>query len=60
MAHLDDHESLDADDLPENHSTPGPCFSCWCYSCGGRTDRPRIERTNDRHPGDASHRWCFE
>jgi hypothetical protein len=67
MPHLEDHEPTEdetshAEDgyNPEHVTSGGPCFMCWCYSCGGRTDRPRIERQDDTHPGDPSHRWCFE
>lgn len=40
----------------------GRCLGCWCYSCGGRTDRPR-DRRGDTRTGLAepdSHRWCYE
>lgn len=46
------------DDLPNGHRFP--CFACWCYACGARTDGPRNERDGDAHPGDPDHRWCYE
>lgn len=59
MQHLADHQPVDAEEQPGDHAASGPCFTCWCYSCGGRTDQPRVERADDRHRGDGSHRWCF-
>jgi hypothetical protein len=67
MPHLEDHtydpdDEFDTAEYHERGAAGGPCFGCWCYSCGGRTDRPRIEHAPEieRHPGDPSHRWCFE
>lgn len=51
-------------DDEDHHNRDGEkaCFGCWCYSCGGRTDLPRIRRGDDRTDLEDpdSHRWCFE
>lgn len=65
MAHVADYKGdLDPSDpgaLADHNTNPDQiCFGCWCYSCGGRTDEPRIERDDDPHAGDPNHRWCFE
>lgn len=36
--HLADHQPTHPDDTPDNHTTEGACFACWCYGCGERTD----------------------
>lgn len=61
---------IDREAWAEIHRTDGgACFACWCYSCGGRTDRPRIRIRDDRTDAELarigsdspdSHRWCFE
>lgn len=51
------------EDLPHD---PAVCWDCWiaayCYGCGEPVTAPRREHTPDveQHPGDPSHRWCFE
>lgn len=75
-SHIEGLTPIDADPLgedPHNRDATGEpgslCLGCWCYSCGGRTDQPRIRRGDTRTGTEIaalgpespdSHRWCYE
>lgn len=59
---ITERDRVEGDDEDHHDRDGETCFGCWCYSCGGRTDLPRIRRSDDRTDLDDpdSHRWCYE